>query len=121
MRSSAWTWVFSSKRDRVGRRVDVEPDDLAQLGDEFRVLRQLEAAHPVRLQAAILSTLTTPISSKPVIRRLQYRSQYRSRSRSRKLPLLRRARISKCGSPRMGPTTCPPYRFLAGSGSTRTV
>jgi hypothetical protein len=33
------------------RRIDVEPDDVAQFGGELRIVRQLEPAHPVRLQA----------------------------------------------------------------------
>src|SRR5438105_4285131 len=32
----------------VRRRVQVEPDDVPQLGDELRVVGQLEGAHPVR-------------------------------------------------------------------------
>ena len=35
----------------VGRRIDVETDDVLKLGGEGRVLRQLELAHPMRLQA----------------------------------------------------------------------
>jgi hypothetical protein len=34
----------------VGRRIDIEPDDVADLGGELRVVRQLELAHPMRLQ-----------------------------------------------------------------------
>ena len=35
----------------MGRRIDIEPDDVAQLGGELRVGGQLELAHPMRLQA----------------------------------------------------------------------
>ena len=35
----------------MGRRIDVEADDIADLGGELRVVGQLELAHPVRLQA----------------------------------------------------------------------
>ena len=34
----------------MGRRIDVEPDDVAQLVDEMRVVGELELPHPVRLQ-----------------------------------------------------------------------
>ena len=37
-------------RVRVRRRIDVKPDDVAQLGDEFRIARQLELSHPMRLE-----------------------------------------------------------------------
>jgi hypothetical protein len=35
----------------VGGRIDIEPDDIAQLGGELRVLGQLEPAEAMRLQA----------------------------------------------------------------------
>jgi hypothetical protein len=34
----------------VGRRVDIEPDDISQLGGKVRIARPLEGAQPVRLQ-----------------------------------------------------------------------
>jgi hypothetical protein len=43
--------LVDREHDRVRRRIDVEPDDCAQLRGELRVLRQLEPAHPVRMQA----------------------------------------------------------------------
>src|SRR6185436_3384385 len=36
---------------RVRRRVDIQPDDVTQLGDEFRVTRQFELPYPMRLEA----------------------------------------------------------------------
>ena len=36
--------------DGMGRRIDVQPDDVAQLGDEVRIVRQLEPLVVVRLQ-----------------------------------------------------------------------
>ena len=33
------------------RRVDIEPDDVLKFAGELRIVRQLELAHPVRLQA----------------------------------------------------------------------
>ncbi len=35
----------------MSRRIDVETDHVAQLGNEVRVVRELELPHPVRLQA----------------------------------------------------------------------
>ena len=43
--------LVDREHDGVGRRVDVQPDDGAQLGGEARVVGELEGAHPVRLQA----------------------------------------------------------------------
>ena len=36
--------------DGMGGRIDIEPDDVAQLVDEFRIVGQLELPHPVRLE-----------------------------------------------------------------------
>ena len=35
---------------RVRRRIDIEADDVAQLGDKLAIARQLELAHAVRLE-----------------------------------------------------------------------
>src|SRR5690349_6123081 len=35
---------------RMGRRVDIKPNDVAQLGGKTRIPRALEGAQPVRLQ-----------------------------------------------------------------------
>jgi hypothetical protein len=35
----------------MGRRVEIEPHHIAQLGSKGRILRQFEAPHPMRLQA----------------------------------------------------------------------
>jgi hypothetical protein len=43
--------LVDREHDRVRRRVDVEADDVAQLGGKVRVIRELELAHAVRLQA----------------------------------------------------------------------
>ena len=43
--------LVDRQHDGVGRRIDVEPDDVAQLGGELRVVGELELPHPVRLQA----------------------------------------------------------------------
>ena len=37
--------------ETMGRRVEIQPNDGAQLGGKSRILRQLETPHPVRLQA----------------------------------------------------------------------
>jgi hypothetical protein len=36
--------------DGMGRRVDIEPDDVAQLGDEVRIVRELELSAPMGLE-----------------------------------------------------------------------
>jgi hypothetical protein len=38
----------------VGRRIDIEADDIAQLGDELRVTGELELTPAVRLKAVRL-------------------------------------------------------------------
>src|SRR6201989_3307437 len=40
-----------AEHHRVRRRVDIQPDDVTQLGDEFRVTRQFELPYPMRLEA----------------------------------------------------------------------
>ena len=52
VRSSAWIWrlLVDREHDGVRRRVDVQPDDGAQLLGEARVVGELEGSHPVRLQ-----------------------------------------------------------------------
>ena len=42
--------LVEREHDGVGRRVDVEPDHVLELGDELRVGGQLELPHPVRLE-----------------------------------------------------------------------
>jgi len=39
--------LVNREADGVGRRIDVEPDDILQLGDELRITRQLEASDTV--------------------------------------------------------------------------
>jgi hypothetical protein len=43
--------LIDRQDDGVVRRIDIEPDDVAQFGDELRVIGQLELTHPMRLQA----------------------------------------------------------------------
>ena len=50
--------LVDREHNGVGRRVDVKADDFAQFGDELRVLRQLEPAHPVRSQPVRLIRCT---------------------------------------------------------------
>ena len=45
--------LVDRQHDGVGGRIDVEPDDVAQLGGELRIVGQLELAHPMRLQAVL--------------------------------------------------------------------
>ena len=42
--------LVNRQHQTVGRRVEIEPDHVAQLGGKSRVLRQLEVVHPMRLQ-----------------------------------------------------------------------
>jgi len=37
--------------DRMRLRIDIETDNIAQLGSELRIARQLELAHPMRFQS----------------------------------------------------------------------
>jgi hypothetical protein len=43
-------FFVDGQHDGGRRRIDIEPDDVAQLGCEVRVLGELELAHPMRLQ-----------------------------------------------------------------------
>jgi hypothetical protein len=43
--------LVDREHDGVRRRVDIEPDHVAQLLDELRIVRELELPDPVRLQA----------------------------------------------------------------------
>ena len=43
-------FLVDRQHKAVGRRVEIEPDDIAELGGEGRVLGQLEATHPMRLE-----------------------------------------------------------------------
>jgi len=44
-------FLINREHDRVGRRVDVKPDHIAQFGGEVRVAAALEGPQPVRRQA----------------------------------------------------------------------
>ena len=41
------------QHDGVGWWIDIEPDDLVQLGGELWIIGQLKLAHPMRLQAVL--------------------------------------------------------------------
>ena len=43
--------LINRQNDGVVGRIDIQADDVAQLGDELRVIGQLELTHPMRLQA----------------------------------------------------------------------
>ena len=43
-------FLVNRQHQAMRRRVEIEPDHVAQFGGKSRVLRQLEAPHPVRLQ-----------------------------------------------------------------------
>ena len=42
--------LVNRKHDGVRRRIDIEPDDITQLGDKIRIIGQLELAHPMWLK-----------------------------------------------------------------------
>src|SRR5450631_669455 len=42
--------LVDRQHDGVGRRIDIEPDNVAQLGDEVWIVRELELPIPVRLE-----------------------------------------------------------------------
>ena len=46
--------LVDRQHDGMGRRVDIEPDDVAQLVDELRIVGELELPPAVRLQAVRL-------------------------------------------------------------------
>ena len=46
--------------ERMRRRIDIETDNIAQLGAELRIAGQLELAHPMRLQPVRAPDATAP-------------------------------------------------------------
>ena len=42
--------LVDRQHDGMGRRIDIEPDNVAQLGDEVWIVRELELSAPVRLE-----------------------------------------------------------------------
>src|SRR5882757_5732783 len=42
--------LVDRQHDGVGRRIDIEPDNVAQLGDEIWIARELELSVPMRLE-----------------------------------------------------------------------
>src|SRR6516225_4338090 len=43
--------LVDRQHEAVGRRIEIQPDHIAQLGGKGGILGQLEAPYPVRLQA----------------------------------------------------------------------
>ena len=43
--------ISAREHDGMGGRIDIEPDDIAQLVDELRIVGELELSEPVRLKA----------------------------------------------------------------------
>src|ERR1700693_5663079 len=43
--------LVEGQHDGVRRWIDIKPDDVTKLGGKLRIIGQLEAAHPMRLQA----------------------------------------------------------------------
>ena len=48
------------EHDGVGRRVDVEPDHIAQFGDEVGIVRKLELPHPDGAEARVRARCAAP-------------------------------------------------------------
>src|SRR6266581_6252407 len=44
-------FLIDRENDRMSGWIDIEPDDVTQLVDEFRVIGELELLHPMRLKA----------------------------------------------------------------------
>ena len=47
-------FLVDAQHNRMRRRIDIEADDVSELGHEFVIARQLELAYPVRLQSVRL-------------------------------------------------------------------
>ena len=45
--------LVERKHDGVGRRIDIKPDNIAQLVDELRVVGELELVDAVRLETIV--------------------------------------------------------------------
>jgi hypothetical protein len=43
-------WVGGGRMLRIRLEIDIEPDDIAQVVDKFRIVRELELLHPMRLK-----------------------------------------------------------------------
>ena len=52
--------LVERKHDGVGRRIDIEPDHVAQLVDEVRIVRELELPITVRLKPRAPSRYAGP-------------------------------------------------------------
>src|SRR5260370_6949665 len=60
VRSSAWIWLFFVEREHhgVGRRIDIEPDDVGQFGGKARIARALKG--PQAMWAVPRETFAPP-------------------------------------------------------------
>src|SRR5271154_993482 len=54
------------QHDGVGRRVDIEPDNVAQLGDEVRIVGELELSAPMRLEPCAFQMRRTVLALMPL-------------------------------------------------------
>src|ERR1700730_8988701 len=52
--------LVDRQHDGMGRRIDIEPDNVAQLGDEVWIVRELELSAPVRLEPVRFPDATDP-------------------------------------------------------------
>ena len=57
--------LVNRQHQGMGRRVEVEPDDVGQLGGKAGIARALEGAHPVRLELVLAPDARTEPSEMP--------------------------------------------------------
>ena len=123
-------FLVHGEHDRVRRRVQVEPDHVAQLGDERRVLGELEGAHPMRGEPV---RLPDPLHRAQARCRPPWPSCGRSsgsprpaarpglaRRRGRRGPAAA-ATCRACGSCRAAGRRRPPARTARASGGRRAA
>ena len=68
VRSSAWIWLFfiERKHHSMGWRIDIEPDDVGELGGKAGVARALEGAEAMWLQLVRRQMRCNELSEMPV-------------------------------------------------------
>ena len=78
------TLFIDAKHDRLLRRIEIEPHDVSEFGDEVRVFRQLEARDPMRLQAVLMPDIANRLFADPLGARHRARAPVRLRRRGRR-------------------------------------
>ena len=75
--------LIDTEDDRFGGRIQIQPDDVAQLLDKLRVLRQFEASYPMRLQAVLSPNLPDRAVAQALCLRQRATAPVRARRRPR--------------------------------------